>query len=77
MTSEDWLILDLEVIRGLLAQLILTQTEGGHAITPGGAALFSPQEIRARAEALMGMRQIEHGEYVTRRDLVGAKEAGS
>ncbi len=43
---------------------------------PGGARgelarLFTPAEIRWRADTLRGMREIERGQYVTRADLAG------
>ena len=49
---------------------------------PGGAdgalaTLFKPEEIRLRADALRGMREIEAGEYVTRAEMATVMQHGA
>lgn len=50
--------------------------------SPGGAAnelakLFTPEEIRFRADTLLGMRQIEGGQYLTRDEMKSALKNGA
>jgi hypothetical protein len=51
--------------------------DGSKAASKEIAELFRPDEICIRAEALLGMRQIERGEYVTREQMASVLRHGT